>query len=194
MSADNVAKSFPWPKTGKNSEILLLPLNELSDGTFSNALSFLSENCYYYNERNQKKYIEIMGSRSQRTKKKHSIELERLFGNTEKNDIGELTEDFFRFQSGASSEDLILGNKEITEIYTIVQNTVRNIDGRYVTRKMSVLYSKPGGSPQGLHEDDWRNEDEILEQGEMLSAIVALQDGTLFDILGKSKLVYHVGT
>ena len=178
MSTDHAEKSFPWPRAGAKSEFVILHLNELSDGTLNNALSFLSENCYYYNERNQKEYIEIMGPYSQRTKKKHSIELECLFANTEKNDIGELTEDFFRVQSSASSEHLILGNKEIMEIYTTVQNTVRNIDGRYVTRKMSVLYSKPGGSPQGLHEDDWRSEDEILEQGEMLSAILALQDGT----------------
>jgi hypothetical protein len=70
----------------------------------------------------------------------------------------------------------------------MAEKTVQDIDNRFSVGKFSVLYSKPGGLPQGLHIDDFSKTKKEKEQfGEMLSAIVAIQDNTTIDVFACDK-------
>jgi hypothetical protein len=71
---------------------------------------------------------------------------------------------------------------EIKSIIDCVQATInQQVDG-YVPVKLSFLYSLPLGKPQGLHQDDARSEAEIASDGSLISALIALQDGTKLDV------------
>jgi hypothetical protein len=64
----------------------------------------------------------------------------------------------------------------------------------YIIMKVTVLFSKPGGPPQELHFDDKRDEGSGEGEGELLSAIIALQDNTQLDIKGdnRKRLTYSI--
>jgi hypothetical protein len=63
-----------------------------------------------------------------------------------------------------------------------------------LSRRVNVLFSKPGGPPQELHFDDKRDKGSGEVEGELLSAIVALQDNTRLDIEGdnRKRLTYSI--
>jgi hypothetical protein len=60
----------------------------------------------------------------------------------------------------------------------MTQNVINAQVEGYVMNKLSVLLSLPFGHPQGIHVDDFRSQDDIKSDGEILSVIFALQNGT----------------
>ena len=98
--------------------------------------------------------------------------------------------DYYSYQTAPEDSERLLECSAIKDIVKCTENTVKmqligvgeECDSPYVVTRVTVMYSKPSGLPQKLHIDDNRNDTTIQEQGEMLSAIVALQQGTRLDI------------
>jgi hypothetical protein len=90
--------------------------------------------------------------------------------------------DYYRLQSNPSRQSSWLKCPEINTIIAATQSVVDTQCSGYVLKKLSVLYSRPNGQPQGIHVDDPRPINEIVNEGEMISAIFALQDDTKLDI------------
>lgn len=94
--------------------------------------------------------------------------------------------DYHRLQSHPSRQASLLKNDSIQTIVVSTQNVVKDQCGDYAMLKLSVLYSIPGGRPQGFHVDDPRTTMEINEQGEMISVVFALQNDTKIMYLGSN--------
>mmetsp|Transcript_1457 Transcript_1457/g.2666 ORF Transcript_1457/g.2666 Transcript_1457/m.2666 type:complete len:337 (-) Transcript_1457:82-1092(-) len=175
-------ESFPWLKSPPGNEFFLLRLPGVTEEMLHNAVSFISNKCFYYNEADdgKKKFLHLAPI-AVKNNKRESISLEKLFKEAVH---GEKVEhDDFRFQTHPESETKLMKSKDVKDIYSMVAKTVQGIDNRFSVGKFSVLYSKPGGTPQGLHIDDFSKTKEEEEQfGEMLSAIVAIQDNTTIDV------------
>jgi hypothetical protein len=88
-----------------------------------------------------------------------------------------------RFQSSPNDQNKIKKCSAIAKIVDQVETVVNaNANKSYVVNKISILYSRAFGQPQGIHQDDYRPSTVIEKEGEMLSAIVALMDNTKLDI------------
>jgi hypothetical protein len=175
-------KSFPWLNSPGN-EFFLLRLPNIKEDDLTNAVSYISNNCFYYRNE-EKKYLHLPNVK---VVKKHraSIELERLFSEAVCNE--DLPTDDCRYQTNPVSKEKLLKSNAIKNIYTLAEKQVQQVCKSFSPSKFSVLYSEPGGNPQGLHIDDYRTKEEKKKFGEMLSAIVSIQDDTSIDVLGHNE-------
>lgn len=61
----------------------------------------------------------------------------------------------FHYQTNpVSKENLLKSNAAVKDIYTLAEKQVQQICKSFLASKLSVLYSEPGGNPQGLHIDE----------------------------------------
>ncbi len=185
-SGSNKNNSFPWLQSPPGNEFFLLRLPSITEDMLSNAVSFISNKCFYYDVEDGKKTYLHLPAIAVKRNTRDSILLEKLFKEAVRGE--EVEHDDFRFQTLPNSDTKLLKSKHVKDIYCITEKTVRGIDNRFSVGKFSVLYSKLGGAPQGFHIDDFSKTKEEEEQfGEMLSAIVAIQDNTTIDVVGLDK-------
>jgi hypothetical protein len=115
---------------------------------------------------------------------KDTIMLENLFLQPDSqgaNDV--INKDMYRFQTPTDAQEKILSCTAIDTILSKVSSVIARLtEVSYAMHKVSVLFSRPHGTEQGMHFDDHRNAAEIKEKGELLSVIVALMPNTKIDI------------
>jgi hypothetical protein len=187
MSLDDstpVNNPIAWPK-GNNSSFFILPVPNVTQRTIDEAMSFIRGNCYFLRKNDSKKYKPHVERRLHGQQQlSQLIQLESLFTDA----VGEAANDdrfvdYHRFQSNPTRQRSLLKCEHIRNIVASVQNVVTAQCGDYAMSKLSVLYSSiPGGKPQGLHVDDPRSDEDVGNEGEMISVIFALQNDTKVDI------------
>ena len=171
--------AFPWLNSPGN-KFFLLRLSIIKDDILEKAVSFISNNCFYF-EKGRKTYL-LLPTVSVTKKRVVSIECEKLFKSAV---YGENTvHDDFRFQTNPDCKSKLLKCNALKDIYTLAEKHVQQIDKRFSASKFSVLYSKPGGEPQCLHKDEYRTKEEQEQFGEILSAVISLHDNTTIDVIG----------
>jgi hypothetical protein len=147
-------------------------------------------------------FITIQGI-EQNAKSTNPIQLEHFLAEViDPSHVGDIDINYSRYQSSPVDSDRLLRCASIKWIVHLMQSFVnkqiigvreRNEIG-YVVTRVSLLFSRPGGLPQQLHVDDKRDDIAIAKEGEMLSAIVALQDFMRLDIQSHNgkRLTYSI--
>jgi ectoine hydroxylase-related dioxygenase (phytanoyl-CoA dioxygenase family) len=99
----------------------------------------------------------------------------------------------YRFQTPpADAGQLLLSCSAIYAIVSQVSSIIAGLSAKkYVPHQISVIFSRPFGQEQGLHQDDHRDPSSVDEEGEMISALVAFMKDTKLDIGTDSKDLYH---
>lgn len=176
--------SIEWPKAGKNSQFLIMNIPTLYPSIIREALEFISNCCCYKYTPRQKKYLSFPGILRDNENELDPIVLEQLFidpigiNGDETDNL-----DTKRFQSSPDDQEKIKKSSAIAKILDRVETIVNdNANKPYVFNKVSIIYSRPFGQPQGIHHDDYRDTTVIEKEGEMLSVIVALMENTKLDI------------
>jgi hypothetical protein len=174
---------FPFP-SGTQNKLITLHLDSLRDDLIEGAFKYISKHGYHYTPTNGKKHIIVpRGCTSSAGDRTHSIEFESLFKEALDDGSDNMQHrDYYRYQTNPDMSNKLLECPEIKEILNRVQVCINRQVKGYVPTKLSILYSLPGGKPQGWHHDDGRDEGEIVNAGSLLSAIVALQNGTMLDV------------
>jgi len=202
MNSKTQNTSFPWLKSPHDEFYLLRLPKNITEVMLSNAVSFISNKCFYYDDDDGTKTYLHLPAVTVKKNKRDSIPLGKLFkeavndSKTKKGNVDEavgdetmeLEVDDFRFQTLPETKTKLLKSKDVKDIFSMSEKIVKDIDDRFSVGKFSVLYSKPGGAPQGFHIDDFSKTKEEQELfGEMLSAIVSIQDKTTIDVVGCDK-------
>jgi hypothetical protein len=189
LSTEGMSDNVPWPPGGGQQKFLLLHVPELTDRLLCEALSFISNNCYIIeNGKKKKKFLSLPGVRKGKgaPDTDEQIAMEYLLqqaieeGATKTGNL-----DKFRYQSVPDEEEKLRNNRAVQNIVIHVTQVIQQHAKGYKVAKVSVLYSKPNGKPQGGHYDDYRTREQVDEEGEMVSVIVPLMDLTYMDIFNK---------
>jgi hypothetical protein len=176
------AIQFPWPK-GNNSNFLILSVPYVTDRMMQNVMSFVCGNCIYEDEGKTKKKPIVDGVTPSPQVVSTPINLEALFTDAVGDGAdNQNQQDFHRFQSHPSRQKSLLKCQSLASIVSATQFVINQQISGYTLFRLSVLYSLSSGKHQGMHVDDGRSIDDIRRDGEMLSVIFALQDGTKLDI------------
>jgi hypothetical protein len=155
-----------WPK-GNISSFFILPVPNVTQRKIDEAISFIRGNCYFLRKNDSKKYKPHIERRLHGQQQlSQLIQLESLFTDA----VGEAANDdrfvdYHRFQSNPSRQRSFLKCEHIRNIVASVQNVVTAQCGDYAMSKLSVLYSIPGGKPQGLHVDYPRSDEDVGNEG-----------------------------
>ena len=181
-----------WPMNGSTSRFLILNVPTITEYMVNKLLAFICSNYYYVVRDGVQRFISVPGIK-QHERSNKPMQLEHFFLEP----LDPLAEharthiDYYRFQSGMEHSKILSEHPTVKNIVRLVENFVNqqllvkdNVNcssSWYCVTKVGVLYSRPGGRPQMLHFDDMREKQVIEEEGESLSVIVALQDGTLLD-------------
>lgn len=179
MEGTNKPDLFPWLNSPGN-EFFLLRLSTITNDMLTKAVSFISNNCFYYHD-NEKTYLHLPNIKVIK-KNRASIECEKLFKDAVYGE--DIVHDGYRFHTNPDSKAKLLKSNALKDIYTLAEKQVQQIDKRFSASKFSVLYSKPGGKPQCLHTDEYRTKGEQEKFGEMLSAVISIHDNTTIDVMG----------
>lgn len=176
--------SIQWPTAGSNSKFLIMDIPLLPPTVIREALEFISTRCCYKYTTHHTKFLSFPSILRDIDCKDDPVVLEQLFIDPigiENNETINL--DPKRFQTSPSDQDKIRESKAIIKIVDDVTTVVNaNANKPYVSHKISIIYSRPFGEPQGIHQDDYRDVAAIEQEGEMISVIVALMDNTKLDI------------
>jgi hypothetical protein len=178
-----IPTTINWPK-GTNTNFLILPVPNVTPVVIDRALEFICGNCIYYDKEHTKKTLFVLpGITDSKKVLSKPITMEALFQEA----VGKCADDkdqldYHRLQSHPSRQSSLLKSDAISTIVTMTQNVINTQVEGYVMNKLSVLVSLPFGHPQGIHVDDFRSQGDINSDGEMLSVIFALQNGTRLDI------------
>jgi len=182
MSSADVKTSMSWTM-GKNSNWKIVPVENVPASLTTDCLSFICGNCFFYDVKKVKTRPYVIGVEASPQVLSNKIQLEALFSDA----IGTGTDDETncdsrRFQSHPSRMQSLMKNQAFSKIVSLTQLAIDKHVTGYSVHKYSVMYSLSFGKPQGLHIDDVRTPEAIENEGEMLSAIFALQDNTRLDI------------
>jgi hypothetical protein len=177
--------SIQWPITRINSQYFILDIPYLPISILHDALGYISGHCYYRETGNHARFLKFPGIEpTEASNCSEHIMLENLFlepdlrgANDPKNT------DMYRFQTTPSVHDQLMTCSAIAAIVDTVAAVIEHMtDMPYSVHKVSVLFSRPHGPEQGLHVDDARDMTTIEEEGDLLSAIVALMSNMKLDI------------
>ena len=175
----------------------------MTNAIIDNCLSFICSTCCYASKNRVQRFIAIPGVQ-QKPKTCNPIQLEHFLAETDEESTEDdaVNIDYYRYQTGPDQSEKLMKCTVIKRIVQLIENIVnlQVIKGeedsvsQYCVTKVTILYSKPGGTPQTLHVDDQRTDMTRMEEGEMLSAIVGLQEGTRLDIAGDDgeRLTYSI--
>jgi hypothetical protein len=204
MNSDVVTHpKINWPNGGRNARFMVLNVPSLTHNIVHKCLTFISSNCCYVSSDRVKRFIAIHGIKSPMKTSSDPIQLEHFLAEiVDRSHVGNARIDYNRYQTAPSDSDRLLKCESIKKIVLLTQNIVNkqlvsndeSIGSSYVVTKVTLLFSKPGGPPQEMHCDDGRDDRAMEETGEMLSAIVALQDNTRLDVEGDNgkRLTYSI--
>lgn len=190
-STGGSSNNISWPPGGGHQKFLLLHVPGLTDKLLHDGLSNVSNCCYIAgNGYRKKKFLHLPGVKRWKghpgTDKQIIMEY-LLRQGIEEGATKTSNVDKFRYQSAHNEGGKLLKNKAIATIVTHVTQVIKKHSNEYDVAKVSVLYSKANGQPQGGHYDDYRTKEKVEEEGEMLSVIVPLMDNTFMDIFNKDR-------
>jgi hypothetical protein len=122
--------SFPWLKSLPGNKFFLVCLPNITEEMISNALCFISNKCFHYDDLDigKNKFIHLPGI----SVKKHprdSIPLEKLL--KEAVHGKEVQHDDFRFQTPPNSGTKLLKSRDVKDIYSMAEKSVQGIDKRF---------------------------------------------------------------
>ena len=202
----NVHPRINWPAGGTNSAFLILNIPCITDDMIEKMLTFICSNFYFLLKGNIQRFVTVPGiQRHERNQK--PMQLEHFFVEAVDPTCnpGIKCIDYYRFQSAPEHSVMLMEHPTIRNAVRLVEDIVNkqlveraNIcsisSSYYCVTKVGILLSRPGGAPQMLHIDDMRDSVAREEEGESLSVVLALQDGTLLDFdNGKGKrLTYSI--
>ena len=176
----------PWPKIGRNSKFLIMDIPGITLSTRRRALVFICSRVCYKLTANQNKYVSVKGIKGLAKVDDVPIVMDSLF----KSPVGIAAEDVknldtHRFQTDPSQKSYLLECAAIRKIVNDVKSVVHMLFCEtYYPHNVSILFSRPFGEQQQMHVDDFRDDDQEKEQGEMVNALVALVNDTKLDIAG----------
>lgn len=184
--------SISWPRTGNNSQYLILDIPNLPENVLDKSLTFFCGTCHYRETQHRNKFLKFPGMSPMVVQHPNdTIQLESLFINPYPEGANDSRDrDLCRFQSNPDAKDLLCSNNAISNIIGIVSSVLINlIDKPHILlQKIPVLISRPcGQEEQGLHVDDDCTDNVISQEGELLSIIVALMHETKVDIATVNK-------
>jgi hypothetical protein len=183
QTTDNTMTDFPF-LNGACNKFAVMSIDNLNDNLVDGALKYISKHGYHLTVSNTEKHIIVPTNVSiPKNEKTFTIEFESLFTDalgTGSDDVKQ--RDYTRFQTHPDAAKELLKCREIKSIVDCVQATINQQVNGYVPAKVSFLYSLPYGKEQGLHQDDPRSDSIVASDGSLLSALIALQDGTKLDV------------
>jgi len=176
--------NIKWPNAYNNSKYFILDVPTLSISIVEDALSYISTHCYYKETHKHNKFLKFPGIKRLDKPMHEPMEMENIFHTSDEkcaDDVGNI--DLYRFQTNPDAQDNLMECKAIEciveKVYCVIQRLTAQ---RYITHKVTILFSRPFGPEQGLHTDDHRDPSTVKEEGEILVAIVALMNHTKLDI------------
>ena len=203
MSTDVTYPTVKWPVGGRNSRFMIVNIPSITQSLVDKTLAFISSNCCYVTKDKIRRFISIQGI-ERNAKSANPIQLEHFLADVvdADHDASGIKIDYSRYQSSPRDSDRLMQCASIKRIVHLTQSivhkqlvgAVENTTFGYAVTRVTLLFSKPGGLPQQLHIDDSRDDLTMANEGEMLSAIVALQDCTRLDIEGDNgkRLTYSI--
>lgn len=168
---------------GNNHQFHLICVPNLSNALTRKAITFISNACYYDDRWKRPTFIHLPQTKVDGSPKV-TIKMSRMFktavgeGASEKNNS-----DLYRYQTEFEDHELLMKNSSVRDVVTLASRVVGDIAPGFIAAKACVLYSLPGGKPQGAHADDYRSKEEKKNGSEMVTAIVSLMSGTTMDII-----------
>lgn len=189
MSSTEHIIQIPWPAVGNNPRFLMMDVPGATAKLRNDILRFLVHNCCIKWTATEKKSIVVKGVSPPTRINDDAIVLDSLF----KKAIGIAADDpsnldEYRFQSNPRWKHRLLECSDIKILIQRVTDVVNEMwRKQYYPHNVSVLYSRPFGEEQQLHYDDFRSNDQIAKEGEMISAIVGLMKDTKLDIESDDK-------
>lgn len=173
-----------WPNAGNNSKYFILNVPNVTSSILRESLEFISTHCFYMESAKRQKFLPFPGIHRLDTTLVAPIMMENLFINPDLNGTNDIrNRDMFRFQTPPEARERLLQCNAINVIVSQVSSIIAGLsERRYIPHQISVIFSRPFGNEQGLHHDDHRDTLRINEEGEMLSAVVALMKDTKLDI------------
>jgi hypothetical protein len=179
--------TFPF-LSGKFNQFALIPIEgfnqRLADGVFE----YVAKHGFCLNQTDRKIPVVVPRMKPPQDEKTYSIQFRSLFIDS----VDEGAEspgqaDYYRYQTGPDDAPKILKEcKALQQIVNLAHIEINKQVKGYVPFKVSLLYSRPKGKPQGFHIDDYRSEAICKRDGPFLSVIVALQNGTTLDLKNKN--------
>ena len=175
---DNTTQS-PWPTVGNNPQFLMMDVSGATAALRNDILHFIVHNCCIKWTTKENKAIVVKGvSAPSRIQNDDPIVLDSLF----KKAVGKAADDTlnlddYRFQTNPMWKHRLF---ECSSIKILIQGVTDVVSAmwtkKYYPHKVSVLYSHPFGEEQHLHYDDFRSNDQIAKEGQMISALSVIQE------------------